>query len=321
MPQIYRGGSLATSQEDSGHNENEDDPTEYNMKIIDNLPDTTAPTGARPDGALKDVSAPAAGDGTPAREDWQNDVMYALLSVMDTVGVSADDSDEEFEAGVGSQFLDAMRLFVQEWAYPGLDFGLQNISAGNQASDITIYEAGGGSEKEDGFTVRLHWTGGDGTFAHSITSAYTIGNELAGFIASASWQGDGAGELVLRLDKTNSKWLVLTPGVWDSGTFTNAHFEKHIDKSMICDEIDTATVTTSTGSGNVFIGSTEKAFTFPITFNAIPNITPTVQAINGHLWAMAIDAAATTTQVITRLGSPVNTHTGKIGYIAKGFWA
>ena len=204
------------------------------MKILNNLPNPTAPTAARPDGALKDVSAPAAGDGTPAREDWTNDHYYALLALMDTVGISADDSDEEFEAGVGSQFLDAMRLFVQEWAYPGLDFGQQDISAGNQTSDITIYESGGGSEKEDGFTVRLHWTGGDASFTHSITSAYTIGNELSGFIASSAWTGHGSGELVLRLDKTNSKWLVLTPGIWDRTTEVTDSFiiKKYVDRSM-----------------------------------------------------------------------------------------
>lgn len=206
------------------------------MKILSNLPDTDAGTTERPDGAVKDVSSPGAGDGTPFRADWHNDHYYGLLAVMDSVGVAADDSDEEFEAGTGSsQFLDAMRLFVQEWAYPGLDFGLQNISAGNQTSDITIYESGGGSEKEDGFTVRLHWTGGDASFSHSITSAYTIGNELAGFIAANLWIGHGAGELILRLDKTNSKWLVLTPGIWDTITEPTEGFYtiKNIDKTMI----------------------------------------------------------------------------------------
>ena len=289
------------------------------MKIISNLPNPTAPTGARPDGALKDVSAPAAGDGTPAREDWLNDAYYGLLAVMDTVGVSADDSDEEFEAGVGSQFLDAMRLFVQEWAYPGLDFGRQNIGLSNKTSDITIYEAGGGSEKEDGFTVRLSWFGGDGTFAHSITSAYTIGNELAGFLASASWQGDGAGELVLRLDKTNSKWLVLTPGVWDSGTFTNAHFDKYVNKVMICNEQDTNTLTTNIARGAVF-GSAPFGYTFPIVFSAAPQVAPTPNRVSGDVWGVAIAINTTTTGQIG-LHSGSNSATGTIGYIAKGFWA
>ena len=227
------------------------------MRILSNLPNTTAGTTERPDGAVKDVSAPAAGDGTPFRADWNNDSYYALLAVMDTVGIAADDSDEEFEAGTGSsQFLDAMRLFVQEWAYPGLDFGLQNISAGNQTSDITIYESGGGSEKEDGFTVRLHWTGGDGTFNHAITSAYTIGNELAGFIAANLWIGHGAGELVLRLDKTNSKWLVLTPGFWDYGTFTAGDWRKSIDKKMWAEQNDRPPSNNST------------TWTFPVAFKA-----------------------------------------------------
>ena len=294
------------------------------MKIISNLPNITAPIGARPDGALKDVSAPAAGDGTPAREDWLNDAMYAMLAVMDTVGVSADDSDEEFEAGVGSQFLDAMRLFVQEWAYPGLDFGLLNISAGNQVSDITIYEAAGGSEKEDGFTIRLHWTGGDGTFAHSITSAYTIGNELAGFLASASWQGDGAGELVLRLDKTNSKWLVLTPGVWDSGSFTLGDWEKNINKSMECRYTDSTIRTVSTAVGQIYRDATgSTVFTYPISFKAgtIPKITLGGECISGFTWVANGSAIPTNVNLTVVLFGPTSGPTGKTGYTAKGFWA
>ena len=199
------------------------------MKILNNLPNPTAPTTERPDGQLKDVSAPAAGDGTPAREDWLNDAYYAELAVMDAVGIAADDSDEEFEAGTGSsQFLSAMRLFVQEWGYPGQDQGLKDISAGNQTTDLTAFEAGGGSEKEDGFTARMRWTGGDASFNHQPVSAYTMGNEMAGFLTAALWKGEGAGELVVRLDKTNSKWLVLTPGVWDIGSNSNGTWTKYL---------------------------------------------------------------------------------------------
>ncbi len=247
------------------------------MKIISNLPNPTAPTGPRPDGAFKDVSAPAAGDGTPSREDWHNDHYYALLAIMDNVGISADDSDEEVESGGGvSQFLDAMRLFVQEWAYPGLDFGFKPISGGNQTSDITIYEAGGGSEKEDGFTVRLHWAGGIGTFTHTITAANTIGNEMSGFIAANLWKGEGAGELVLRLDKTNSKWLVLTPGIWDTdaGAFISHHFEKKVNKVMDIWSDIIVSATISSADPNRFGATAGNSFnvveivTFPVDFAA-----------------------------------------------------
>lgn len=281
------------------------------MKILNNLPNPTAPTGPRPDGALKDVSAPAAGDGTPSREDWHNDHYYALLAIMDNVGISADDSDEEVESGGGvSQFLDAMRLFVQENAYPGLDFGIKNISAGNQSSNITIYEAGGGSEKEDGFTVWLRWTGGDGTFAHTITSAYTIGNEMSGFLASSAWQGDGAGELVLRLHKTTSKWFVLTPGVWDTdaGNFTG-QFKKFIDKSMEVDD-----------KGSVATGPI--TFTFPLPFIATPNVICGVDHSVASLSMIGTAWATTTTK--TELGVTTDSGTGTtrdMSYIAKGLWA
>ncbi len=281
------------------------------MKIISNLPDTTAPTGARPDGALKDVSAPAAGDGTPARSDWLNDVYYALLTLMDTVGVSADDSDEEFEAGVGSQFLDAMRLFAQEWAYPGLDFGLKNISGGNQASDITIYEAGGGSEKEDGFTVRLRWTGGDGTFAHTITAANTIGNEMSGFLASSAWQGDGAGELVLRLDKTNSKWLVLTPGVWDmdGGGFTGT-FEKSIAGKLLQTRLEL-----SIGTGTAVV--------WPLNF-ANTSYSLTVAYDDADPGSVLFDCmffTKTVAQTSATSRDPSNPATKTYDIVARGEWA
>jgi hypothetical protein len=78
------------------------------MKIISNLPNTGTATTGRPNGVLNDASTPGAGDGTPAREDWLNDIYYALLAVMDKAGISADDSDEEFDAGEGSQFADAV---------------------------------------------------------------------------------------------------------------------------------------------------------------------------------------------------------------------
>ena len=218
------------------------------MRIISNLPNPTGPTTERPAGALKDVSAPAAGDGTPARADWLNDGYYALLAVMFSVGITADDSDEEVEAGTGSsQFLSAMRLFAQEWAYPGQDQGLKDISAGNQTTDITAFEVGGGSEKEDGFTVRMRWTGGDASFNHQPVSAYTMGNEMTGFVAAALWKGEGAGELVARLDKTNSQWIVLTPGVWDSGNNANGFWEKYNNGSQECRiELNVGTATTIT---------------------------------------------------------------------------
>ncbi len=282
------------------------------MKIISNLPNPTAPTGPRPDGALKDVSTPAAGDGTPSRADWHNDHYYALLAIMDNVGISADDSDEEVESGGGvSQFLDAMRLFVQENGYPGLDFGLKNISGGNQASDITIYEAGGGSEKEDGFTVRLRWTGGDGTFAHTITAANTVGNEMSGFIAANLWQGEGAGELVLRLDKTNSKWLVLTPGVWDmdASNFTGTF------KKLITGELLQTRLKLSIGAGTAVV--------WPLNF-ANASYVLTVAYNDGDPSASLFGCmffTKTSAQVSATSREASNPATKSYDISARGFWA
>ncbi len=287
------------------------------MKIISNLPNPTAPTGPRPDGALKDVSAPAAGDGTPSRADWHNDHYYALLAIMDNVGISADDSDEEVESGGGvSQFLDAMRLFVQENGYPGLDFGLKDISGGNQASDITIYEAGGGSEKEDGFTVRLRWTGGDGTFAHTITAANTVGNELTGFIAANLWIGNGAGELVLRLDKTNSKWLVLTPGIWDIGSNSNGEWKKTSEGDLEMTHTD-GTATSSTATGQIFRSTSPITWTYPISVLSIQN--RTISGDSNQVWG-GFDTVGLTTLQYRMLSA--TSRTGIIPILSvKGKWA
>ncbi len=227
------------------------------MKTISNLPNITAPNTERPDGALKDVTSPGAGDGTPAREDWLNDLYYALLATMKDVGVSSDDSDESVEAGTGtSQFLSAMRTFSSQYAYPGIDQGQNDISAGNQTTDLTPFEAGGASEKKDGYTVHVRWTGGDASFNHQLVSAYTVGNEMAGFITATLWKGEGSGELVLRLDKTNSKWLVLSPGAWDVGANTDGNWEKYVQNKMLC------WVTRSPGNGVLIV------WTFPSPFSS-----------------------------------------------------
>ncbi len=117
------------------------------MKIISNLPDTTAGIPARPDGAIKDVSAPGAGDGTPIREDWLNDVYYALLATMEDGGVSADDSDEEFAAGVGSQFLTALLAITRR---EGHNLGLLAIQLTNYTGVGKPAIAAGGQVEIDG---------------------------------------------------------------------------------------------------------------------------------------------------------------------------
>ena len=228
----------------------------------------------------------------------------------------------KFKIGNGVTTWDSLNYFVDlDYIYPGLNFGLQDISAGVQESDITIYESGGVSEKKDGFILHLSWTGGTGAFAHTIDAAYTIGNQMSGFLADTAWQGDGAGELVLRLDKTNSKWLVLIPGIWDSGTFTNAHFEKHINKTMMCREQDTTTLTTSVARGNVW-GSAAFAITFPIAFiGTVPQVTTTPNRTNNSpVWAASVLTATLTTANMSLMSSVSNAQ-GTIGYIAYGLWA
>ena len=116
----------------------------------------------------------------------------------------------------------------------------QDISAGNQTRDITVYEAGGGSELPDRYRIKMTWSGGDGSFYHRINSGYTIGNTLAGQLSPGdgttgfAWVGNGTGELILQLDKVNSKWDVITEGVWDKGIDSSGDksWKKLTDKTM-----------------------------------------------------------------------------------------
>jgi hypothetical protein len=260
------------------------------MKIISNLPNPGIAVTGRPDGELKDVSSPGAGDGTPAREDWLNDLYYAFLSKMNDVGISADDSDEAVEtATTGSQFLTASRLFSAQYAYPGIDQGLKDISAGNQSTSLTSFESGGGSEKVNGYTVKIRWTGGDASFTHTITSAYTIGNETIGYIASNLWIGHGDGELILRLDKTNSRWTVLNNGSWDKIIEATDAFTTYKYTSRKMEKFLT----------NKSISATNTLLTFDISFL-------NTSYVSSFYFTTAGGAAIRAASVITKLAASID---------------
>ena len=117
----------------------------------------------------------------------------------------------------------------------------QDISAGNQTTDLTIYESGGGSELPDKYKLKITWSGGDSSFYHRFTtSGYTIGNSLTGQLTPGdgtttyAWVGNGSGELILQLDKINSKWDVVTEGTWDIGKDSTGDksWRKSTDKTM-----------------------------------------------------------------------------------------
>lgn len=86
-----------------------------------------------------------------------------------------------------------------------------NISEGPQVTNLSVYEAGGASEKPNGFKIKVSWTGGNKTYSHLFTgTTYTIGG-----LTIANWAGYGTGSLTLQLDKTNGNWNILTDGIFD----------------------------------------------------------------------------------------------------------
>jgi hypothetical protein len=84
---------------------------------------------------------------------------------------------------------------------------VKNISAGNQTTNLSVYEAGGASEKPTGWRIRVSWTGGGvgRTYSHAFTgTGYTIGGSLI-----ATYAGYTYGWLLLELDKTNGDWKII----------------------------------------------------------------------------------------------------------------
>ncbi len=218
------------------------------MKIISNLPDTTAGIPARPDGAIKDVSAPGAGDGTPIREDWLNDVYYALLATMEDAGVSADDSDEEFAAGVGSQFLTALLaitrreghnlglLAIQLTNYTGV--GKPAIAAGGQVEiDGVIYTnsievaIGGATANTTWFDILLTPSGttftasfiarGTGAWSDSKQGLYDGNNRVIGIARRNTSDADWINKNILVVINRTVK-IKIEIGDWDMDADTNS---------------------------------------------------------------------------------------------------
>jgi hypothetical protein len=105
----------------------------------------------------------------------------------------------------------------------------KNISASNQVTNLSVYEAGGAQEKENGFEIDISWTGGNKTYSHAWTgTGYNING-----ISIGNWIGYGAGRLRLMLDKTNSNWIVVSFGVWDTVTTTNGGVSRrYVDRTV-----------------------------------------------------------------------------------------
>lgn len=93
-----------------------------------------------------------------------------------------------------------------------IEQAVKNISAGNQVTNLSIYEAGGASEKPNGFRIKVSWAGGldAGTYNHLFTgTTYTIGGVS---LATDNRVGVGTGYWILQLDKVNGDWKIIEDG-------------------------------------------------------------------------------------------------------------
>lgn len=103
-----------------------------------------------------------------------------------------------------------------------------DISAANETYDLDTAVAGG-----TGFTFRVSWSGGDGTYTFSFDN--TSGRTIDG-IAASEYVGEGTGHLDLVFNGSNTFQTINRGEIWDSkrnNTAVNTwNFEKHLNGSM-----------------------------------------------------------------------------------------
>lgn len=156
-----------------------------------------------------------------------------------------------------------------------IEQAVKNISAGNQVTNLSIYEAGGVSEKPNGFRIKVAWTGGNKTYSHAWTgTGYKIGGLLI-----EKWVGYGFGELTLEIDKTNGNWKICEPSshIWDQFTTATVSFfyqicKRSVNRKMTINIIneDTYTINDALGSGFYDNAKQLASITFAIAFLAPP---------------------------------------------------
>lgn len=108
------------------------------MIDISGLPNVDPATANLINGVLVDVTTPGDGTGTPVRKDWQSDLYYALIAIMNDAGIAADNSAE---GATGSQFKDAIlriaRKQVGAQSYSNLLIK-RNAGTPNSKVDVTF---------------------------------------------------------------------------------------------------------------------------------------------------------------------------------------
>lgn len=89
---------------------------------------------------------------------------------------------------------------------------VKNISGENQTTNLSVYEAGGASEKPNGWRIKVSVTGGldAGTYNMLWTgTTYKIGGVE---LATDDRRLVGNSYIVLEIDKTNSNWKIIEDG-------------------------------------------------------------------------------------------------------------
>jgi len=157
-----------------------------------------------------------------------------------------------------------------------------NISAGNQTTDLSIYEAGGASEKPNGFKITVSWTGGNKTYNHSFTSGGTInGQAVSRFI------GYGAGELLLEKTGattwiTNDKLSQFDMWSTTAGNITKIN-KRFLNGVQHTEVYDTTSRVVNNANGNIFYVATNYDLT-ENSFSTFTNLINTVRAVSGIAW-------------------------------------
>lgn len=197
------------------------------MKNISTLPNVDAPTGNRDLGEMRDDTIPGDGNGTPVREDWQQDMYYALRAVMDLAGLTPDDTEEGVTT---SQFADAIVSLadpigtIKSW-----DKSFPNTPAlkswyvecdGSAISDADSPFNGYRSRNLNGGDVvlSLSWTADGGgaytTVGATDITALAVGDDISG-------SGISAGSIIIDITVTTVTISDVAAAGTISSTFTN----------------------------------------------------------------------------------------------------
>ena len=104
----------------------------------------------------------------------------------------------------------------------------------------------------------------------------------------------------------------------EAGTSGTAEYWKYDNGLLICKDMSAGTFNVNNASGALFY-SNGQLFTFPETFNSIPNISPVVDN-SGPTACWGFTASFATTGVRVGGWGVANTGVIKVGYIAVGTW-